>query len=112
MTLTVPGTSAVGHLVANSGADRLAQPIEGHHGSASVSAMPAENAPKVEAPALAAFGLVLHYDQDMRRLILEARDPASGLVIFQIPQKYVTEQFARLPVTIARVRGTGVDRAV
>ena len=112
MTLTVTGTLAVGQIVTNSGADRLAQPIEVQHGSAGVSAMPAENAPKVQAPAPAAFGLVLHYDQDMRRLILEARDPASGLVIFQIPQKYVTEQFARLPVNTGGARGTGVDRVV
>ena len=111
MTLTVTGTSAVGQLVANSGADRLAQPIEGQHGSARIP-IPTENAPKAEAPAPAAFGLVLHYDQDIRRLILEARDPASGLVVFQIPQKYVPEQFARLPVNTGSARGTGVDRVV
>jgi hypothetical protein len=112
MNLTVTGTSAVGQIVTNSGADLLAQPVEGQHGSASVSATPTKNAPKFEAAAPAAFGLVLHYDQDMQRLILEARDSASGFVIFQIPQKYVTEQFATLPANGARVRGTSVDRAV
>jgi hypothetical protein len=48
----------------------------------------------------------------MQRLILEARDSASGFVIFQIPQKYVTEQLATLPTSGPRVRGTSVDRAV
>jgi hypothetical protein len=58
------------------------------------------------------FGLGVHYDGDIQRLIVEARDPVSAGVIFQVPQKYVTEQFARLPASIERVRGTGVDRAV
>jgi hypothetical protein len=111
MNLMVTGTLAVGQIVTNRGADRPPQPIEGQHGSASASATPAKNAPKLEAAA-PAFGLVLHYDQHMQRLILEARNPASGFVIFQIPQKYVTEQSATLPAGGERVRGTGVDTAV
>jgi hypothetical protein len=110
--MILTGTSWVGQILVNSGADRLAQPIAGQHGSASASAIPAENVPKLGAPALAAFGLVLHYDQDMQRLILEARDPASGFVIFQIPQKSVAEQLATVRASGERVRGRGVDKAV
>ena len=107
--LSVTEASSVGQIVANSGAVRVAEHNQAQDRSASAAATLGENAPKLEAPA---FGLVVHYDGDMQRLIVEARDPVSGVVIFQVPQKYVTEQFARLPASIERVRGTGVDRAV
>ena len=109
--MSVTGTSAVGQIVANS-ADRAAHPVQGQRGPASAAAAPAENAPKLEAPAPPAFGLVLHYDRDMQRLILEARDPVSGFVILQVPQKYMMEQFATLGASVERMRGKGVDSAV
>ena len=110
--MSVNGISAVGQVVANSAADRAAHPIQGQRGPASAAAAPAENAPKLEAPAPPAFGLVLHYDPDMQRLILEARDPLSGFVILQVPQRYVMEQFATLGASVERMRGKGVDSAV
>jgi hypothetical protein len=111
-SLSVTGTSAVGQIVANSGADGLPHPIQRQRGPASAAAAPAENVPKLEALAPPAFGLVLYYDPDMQRLILEARDPLSGFVILQVPQKYVMEQFATLGASAERMRGKGVDSAV
>ena len=110
--MSVNGISAVGQVVANSAADRAAHPIQGQRGPASAAAAPAENAPKLEALTPPAFGLALYYDPDMQRLILEARDPLSGFVILQVPQKYVMEQFATLGASVERMRGKGVDSAV
>jgi hypothetical protein len=107
--LSVTGAPSVGLIVTNSGADRVAQHNQAQDRPTSAAATLGEIAPKLEAPA---FGLVVHYDGDMQRLIVEARDPVSGVVIFQVPRKYVTEQFATLPASVERVRGTGVDRAV
>ena len=110
--MSVNGISAVGQVVANSAADRAAHPIQGQRGPASGAAVPAETAPKLEVSAPPAFGLVLYYDPDMQRLILEARDRLSGFVILQVPQKYVMEQFATLGASVERMRGKGVDSAV
>ena len=64
------------------------------------------DAPK---PAPAVFGLTMHFDSDMQRMILEARDPASGYVIFQMPAKYVLKQFsANFHATTSR--GASVNR--
>jgi hypothetical protein len=65
------------------------------------------------APASSApIGFKLRYDQDTQRLILEARDPVSGFVIYQIPPKYVVKQFTAKVGTIAPARGKQVDSAV
>ena len=71
-----------------------------------------ENAPKAP-PRPAPFALTQHYDQDTRRLILEARDPVSGFVIYQMPPKYVIKQFsASVSTGFAPARGARVDSAV
>jgi hypothetical protein len=111
ITLAITETSAVAQTVANSGADRLAHAIQGQHGPSSAAATPVENAPKLETPAPSAFGLVLHYDYDMQRLILEARDPVSGFVVLQIPHKYAVEQFSTLRANIP-LSGASVNRTV
>ncbi len=58
-----------------------------------------------------AIGFALHYDQDLRRMILEARDPISGFVIYQIPPKYAAKQFATAGSAEPH-RGAQVDSAV
>ena len=46
-------------------------------------------------------------------MILEARDPVTGFVIFQMPTKYVTKQFsAGAGALVERARGGKVDSAV
>ncbi len=70
-------------------------------------------AAKVAQPKPAAFALTQHYDQDTRHLILEARDPVSGFVIYQMPPKYVIKQFsASISTSVAPARGARVDNAV
>jgi hypothetical protein len=103
--LTVTATSSVGQIVANSGADHLGKTSEGQHG-------PTSAAPTLETPAPPAFGLVLHYDRDMHHLILEARDPVSGFVLFEIPQKSAAEQFVKLHASTEEARGASVNCAV
>ena len=72
-----------------------------------------EAAPRVAETAPSSFGFALHYDQGMQRMILEARDPVTGFVIFQMPTKYVTKQFsAGAGALVERARGGKVDSAV
>ena len=110
--LTVTATSSVGQIVANSGVDHLATPSQGQHGPTSAAPTPPENPSRPETPAPPAFGLVLHYDRDIHRLILEARNPASGFVIFQIPQKTAAEQFVKLRASTEGARGASVNHSV
>ena len=72
------------------------------------------NAAKPEpTPPATPIGFTLHYDNDLQRLILEARDPVSGYVITQIPPKYVLKQFsATVRAQLEPPRGTGVNAAV
>ncbi len=59
-------------------------------------------AAKVAQPKPAAFALTL-----------EARDPVSGFVIYQMPPKYVIKQFsASISTSVAPARGARVDNAV
>jgi hypothetical protein len=66
----------------------------------------------VETPAPPAFRLVLHYDRDIHRLILEAQSPVSGFVVFQIPQKNAAEQFVKLRASAEEARGASVNYSV
>lgn len=50
-----------------------------------VAPAPAAPAPHVHLGSIAPYAL--HFDADMQRFILEARDPVTGLVIFQMPPK-------------------------
>ena len=71
------------------------------------------SAPKSPEPAPTAFGFALRYDRGMQRMLLEARDPLTGFVIFQMPAKYVIKQFADSAAPARdRVRGATVDSAV
>jgi hypothetical protein len=64
-------------------------------------------------PAPSPIGFTLHYDSDLQRLILEARDPVSGYVIVQIPPKYVLKQFsAQDRAQFEGSRGNGVNDAI
>lgn len=59
------------------------------------------------------IGFTLRYSQDTHRLILEARDPASGFVIYEQPPQYVLKQFqASLDATGSSPRGGNLDNAV
>lgn len=60
-------------------------------------------------PAPATFGLTLLFDNDTQRLILEARDPISGYVIYQVPAKYVIKQLSA-SAEPAVPRGRNVNR--
>jgi hypothetical protein len=64
------------------------------------------SAPK-QAPAV--FGLTMHFDSDTQRMILEARDPSSGYVIFQMPAKYIVKQFSS-GSAFGSTRGASVNR--
>lgn len=76
-------------------------------------AVSADAAKAAAQPRPAPFALTQHYDQDTRRLILEARDPVSGFVIYQMPPKYVIKQFsASVSTSVAPARGARVDSAV
>jgi hypothetical protein len=92
-----------------------------HEAPAARGAAPAKDgapaqpaAPETPAPSAssAPIGFKLRYDQDTRRLILEARDPVSGFVIYQIPPKYVIKQFSARVGAVERARGGRVDSAV
>jgi hypothetical protein len=65
------------------------------------------------APTLSPIGFTLHFDGDSQRLILEAREPASGYLIVQIPPKYVVKQFsATVRSNLEPSRGKGLNDAV
>ena len=64
------------------------------------------------APANApGIGFTLTFDTDTQRLILEARDPVTGFVIYQMPPKYVLKQLAAA-ASAASTRGAKVDSAI
>jgi hypothetical protein len=67
------------------------------------------SAAKTAAPA-PAIGFTLHFDLDMQRFILEAREPGSGFVIYQIPRKYAVSELSGSLGT--PTRGTSIDSAV
>ena len=110
--LTVTATSSVGQIVANPGADHRAKTSQGQDGRTSAAPTPPGNESRLETPAAPAFGLVLHYDRDIHRLILEARNPVSGFVVFQIPQKNAAEQLVKLHRSSGEARGASVDHSV
>ena len=65
-----------------------------------------DSAPKSAAPP---FGFALHFDSDTQRMILEARDPVTGYVIYQMPAKYVIKQLST-SAQPAAPRGTAINR--
>ena len=96
-------------------------PANGHQAhtapTSSTAAPAGATAPaKAETPTPPAvsggIGFKLRYDQDTQRLILEARDPVSGFVIYQIPPQYVIKQFSANIGSVEPARGAQVDSAV
>jgi hypothetical protein len=68
--------------------------------------------PEVPAPpAPSAIGFSLDYDPGSGRMILEAREPVSGFVIYQMPPKYVIKQFTASVAPVEPARGAKVDSA-
>jgi hypothetical protein len=73
----------------------------------------AETATSTPSPRSAPFGFTYTYDQSLHRMELEARDPVSGFIVYQMPPKYVIKQFsASVDAAIAPARGASVDNAV
>jgi hypothetical protein len=58
-----------------------------------------------------AIGFSTSYDPSTGRIILEAREPRSGFIIYQMPPKYVIKQFAASVGAIEPARGGRVDGA-
>jgi hypothetical protein len=73
----------------------------------------AQSAPQPpSAPVSGAIGFTLTFDPETQRMILEARDAATGFVIDQMPPKYVVKQFsAQVSARVAPSRGTRIDNA-
>jgi hypothetical protein len=116
----VTEASAATQALGNTGADRLQQattppstPAKPTHDAATTTGGGAETAKVETTPAPSPIGFSLRYDNDLQRLILEARDPVSGYVIVQIPPKYVLKQFSASDrAHVEGSRGTGVNAAI
>jgi hypothetical protein len=63
------------------------------------------------APSTTAIGFSLSYDPTTGRMFLEAREPVSGFIIYQMPPKYVIKQFNATLNAIEPARGAQVDGA-
>jgi hypothetical protein len=111
--VAVTETSAATQALGGAPPERLQQAGARH--SAEVSAAPARtDVAKAEPiPAPSPIGFTLHFDDDSQRLILEAREPASGYLIVQIPPKYVVKQFsATVRANLEPSRGKALNDAV
>lgn len=71
----------------------------------------APEAPAPAPPTPPAIGFSLVYDPGTGRMILEALEPDSGFVIYQMPPKYVIKQFVPSVAPIEAARGAKVDSA-
>ena len=72
--------------------------------------IPAASAQTANAQASSFFSL--QFDPDTQHLILEARDPVTGAILFQVPSRYVIEQLqSQSSSAPARSRGASVDRS-
>lgn len=85
---------------------------------AQAAASPVASAPKQApeassspVPVPAAIGFSLHFDPDTGRMLLEAREPGSGQVIYQMPSKYAIEHASANFSAAAPTRGAKVDGA-
>jgi hypothetical protein len=72
---------------------------------------PAQDTPVPAAPSSTAIGFSLSYDPTTGRMFLEAREPASGFIIYQTPPKYVIKQFNATANAVELARGAQVDGA-
>jgi hypothetical protein len=115
--VAVTETSAAAQAV-GSPPDRPQQPTPRHSAQGTTASEPVVTAgrdvAKGEATAGSSpIGFTLHFDGDSQRLILEAREPASGYLIVQIPPKYVVKQFsATLRSHVEPRRGQGLNDAI
>jgi hypothetical protein len=76
------------------------------------AAPPLTAAPVTPAAASGAIGFTLTFDPGTERMILEAREAATGFVIDQIPPKYVVKQFsAQSSVNASPGRGGRLNKA-
>jgi hypothetical protein len=73
------------------------------------AAAPSATADSAAKAAAAPLGFALHFDSDTQRMILEARDPVTGYVIYQMPAKYVIKQLST-SAQPAAPRGTAINR--
>ncbi len=62
-------------------------------GDASAHAPAPASAQEHPVAESSSFALTSRFDFDLHQIVIEARDPASGFVIFQAPPKYVVKQF-------------------
>ena len=76
---------------------------------AAAAAAPAPTPDSGAKPAAGPPGFALHFDSDTQRMILEARDPVTGYVIYQMPAKYVIKQLST-SAQPATPRGTAINR--
>ena len=109
--------SPISPLVPTAGLERQSPaqvPSPSEHAAAPIApAAPALTAaPVAPAASSGAIGFTLTFDADTQRMILEARDAATGFVIAQIPPKYVVKQFsAPVSTRVGASRGTRIDNA-
>lgn len=76
------------------------------------AAPPLTAAPVTPAAASGAIGFTLTFDPATERMILEAREAATGFVIDQMPPKYIVKQFsAQTSVNVAPGRGARLNKA-
>lgn len=116
MSATLATTTSVGAQLATltgpppREAANAGTPLPPSQGSSQQTAQ--SSAVPAKAPAsVAAVGFTLAFDADTQRLILEARDPVSGFVIYQIPPKSALKQLSP-SASAAPSRGAKVDSAV
>ena len=104
-------TSPITPVVRPPSTDRQApEPTPSPATPAGAPAAAASGAPA--AAAASAVGFTLTFDPDTQRMILEARDAATGFVIDQMPPRYVVKQFsAQSGVKATPSRGTRIDNA-
>lgn len=105
-TTPIQPTSQTGHVVRAAAVGDAPAPAA----PAGRDEQAATPAPKTPSPA-ATIGFTLHFDPDMARLVLQAREPGSGFVIYQIPQKYAVKLLSASAPN-APTRGKSVDSAV
>lgn len=116
--MAVTETSTATHALGGSAPERLQQPLprpstQASPASEPVPAVRTDEARAEPTPAPSPIGFTLHYDGDLQRIILEAREPDSGYVIVQIPPKYVVKQFsATVRAHVEPTRGQGINDAV
>ena len=116
--VAVTETSAAAQGLGGTAPERLQQPVARHPAQPSTASEPlapaSTDVAKAEpAPTPSPIGFTVHFDGDSQRLILEAREPASGYVIVQIPPKYVVKQFsATVRAHVEPTRGRGLNDTV